>query len=159
MSTNIRPRAYFTRWYLGSDGSRTPLCTAHVRKRVTFGEVEYEPETEKALDDDCNLPCADCVERARRSGDAYGLSLEQHLESIVENCDVAHDALEDIISTLEICADKVTEDGQVERVRGWQATLRSYLDILDTTLNEKYSLSAKFSELIDEVKGGEGRDD
>lgn len=158
MATDVRPRAYFTRWYLGSDGSRTALCTLHVRKRVTFGGVEYEPEAEKALDDACDLPCVDCVERERTKGDAYDLSLGEHLTSIAENCDVAHDAIEDIISTLEICAGKVGSDEQVELVTGWQKQLRACLDFIDTSLNEKYSLSSKFSDLIDEIEGGKGED-
>jgi hypothetical protein len=144
---------------LGTDGSRTALCTFHVRRRSLLGEVEYEPETAEIKNDDCKVACVDCAERERTQGDAYSQPIEFHFEAVAENCDVAWYALSDIISTLEICADRATTDEQVEQIQAWQKVLRGSLDFLDTSLNEHWSLSAKFSDLIAEINGEEDEQD
>lgn len=149
-TTEVRPREFYTRYYVGSDGSRMPLCTYHVRTRTTFGDVTFEPETPGFKRDACAEPCADCVERAKTQRDGYATPLVEHHESLAINSDVICYALEDMISTLEICADLFKEQPHVEAILREQKRLREIVDLFDTSLNERYAVASRFSEMLDD---------
>lgn len=148
-ATDIRPRGFFTRWYASADGQKLALCTYHLRCRQTVGE-ELEPLHEDIKDDDCGDACADCKERQRAKGDAYALPLRDHWESLAINSDVIWYAIEDMLSTLEICADLMKERDHVAVIEKDQAALRKAVDLFDTSLNEAYSIAPRLSSMLDD---------
>jgi hypothetical protein len=149
-STDIRPRAFYTQWFLGSDGTKALLCSYHLRKRQLLGTVEYEPEDLKPRLEPLPDACEDCKERERAQGDAYDLPLSAHYESLATNCDVIWYALSDILSTLEIAADKMKESEHVEAVERIEKELRPFLDKFDTGLNERWCIASRFNEMLDD---------